>query len=309
MKNVAIIGSNGFIGSHLVNNLSKDKTVNLFLFGRSDLSVFGNRFPYSKLELQDTEKISKQFSNIDIVYYLASATIPFTSWESPGIELKENLLPFINFTEAISKIGVKKIVFVSSAGTIYGPSLNKLNENSDKQPFSPYGIIKLTIEHFLNYFKAKYGINYDIYRVSNVYGEGQNTGHGLGIINTFIEQIIQKQKIEIFGNGDNIRNYVYVKDVVEILSHSLKLDSSVSNIFNIASNDAVNINALVSILKKIIPIEFEIIYKEKRQSDNSTIDVDNEKILTEMPNMVFTDLEIGIEKTYQFLKQSVIEKS
>lgn len=309
MINVAIIGSNGFIGSHLVNNLSKDKTVNLILFGRSNVSLFDTQFPYSKLELHDVEKLSKQFSSIDIVYYLASATIPATSWENPTIELQENLLPFINFTEVISTLGVKKIVYISSAGTIYGPSLNKLNEESDKQPFSPYGIIKLTIEHFLNYFKAKYDINYDIYRVSNVYGEGQNTGHGLGIINTFIEQIISNQKIQIFGNGDNIRNYVYVKDVAEVLSHSLKLDTSVSNIYNIASNDTISINSLVSTLKKIIPIEFEINYKEKRKSDNSTIDVDNAKILSEIPNMVFTDLENGIIKTYQFLKHSIIVKS
>ena len=309
MINVAIIGSNGFIGSHLVNNLSKDKTVNLILFGRSNVSLFDTQFPYSKLELQDVNKLNTQFSKIDIVYYLASATIPATSWENPTIELQENLLPFINFTEVISTLGVKKIVYISSAGTIYGPSLNKLNEESDKQPFSPYGIIKLTIEHFLNYFKAKYDINYDIYRVSNVYGEGQNTGHGLGIINTFIEQIISNQKIQIFGNGDNIRNYVYVKDVAEVLSHSLKLDTSVSNIYNIASNDTISINSLVSTLKKIIPIEFEINYKEKRKSDNSTIDVDNAKILSEIPNMVFTDLENGIIKTYQFLKHSIIVKS
>ena len=303
MTNVAIIGSNGFIGSHLVNNLSKDKTVNLSLFGRSDISLFNTQFPYFKLELQDVGKLSKQFSTIDIVYYLASATIPSTSWESPTIELQENLLPFINFTEAIAKLGVKKIVFVSSAGTIYGPSLNKLSEESDKQPFSPYGIIKLTIEHFLNYFKAKYGINYDIYRVSNVYGEGQNTTNGLGIINTFIEQIILNQKIQIFGNGDNIRNYVYVKDVAEVLSYSLKLDPSVSNIYNIASNDTISINALVSALKKIIPIKFEVIYTDKRQSDNSTIDVDNAKILSEMPNFRFTTIERGISEVYNYISK------
>ena len=300
--NVAIIGSNGFIGSHLTQKLSTIPNIKLSLFGRGLTSSFENDHPYTQLDLTNQTQIDKQFADMDVVYYLASGTIPSSSWENPVTELEKNLLPFITFTDCICKLKVKKIIFVSSAGTVYGPSSGKLTEESDKMPFSPYGIIKLTIEHFLNYFKAKYNINFDIYRVSNVYGEGQNTSKGLGIINTFIENILTKHQIHIFGNGENTRNYVYVKDVAEILSHSLVSDINHSDIYNIASDDTISINELIRIIKDVVEEDFKVIYTEKRQSDNSTIDLDNKKIVKHMPALKFTSLRSGIEQTYSHLK-------
>lgn len=300
--NVAIIGSNGFIGSHLAERLAKIPTVNLFLFGRAKTSAFEYAKSYAKIDLLNQEQIKSQFFDIDIVYYLVSATIPATSWEKPSIELEQNLLPFITFTECIAKLNVKKIIFVSSAGTIYGSSSQKVMEDSDKKPFSPYGIIKLTIEYFLNYFKTKYNINFDIYRISNVYGEGQDTSKGLGIVNTFIENILQHQQIKIFGNGDSTRNYVYVKDVAELLTYSVTSDVNESNIFNIASDDTESINDLLIVLKNVIVENFEVIYTDKRQSDNSIIDLDNTKILKLMPKFKYTGIEDGIKQTYYHIK-------
>lgn len=302
--NVAVIGSNGFIGSHLTKRLSQMPGVNLFLFGRSEQSLFKNLFPYTKLDLLNQKQIIDHFSDIDVVYYLASASIPSTSWDNPSVELENNLTPFISFTECIAKLNVKKIIFVSSAGTIYGPSVEKLTEESDKQPFSPYGIIKLTIEHFLNYFKVKHYLQFDIYRVSNVYGEGQDTGKGLGIINTFIENILTTHQIHIFGDGENIRNYIHVKDTVELLSHSLVSDLSKSEIYNASSNDTISINNLVKIIKQIVEEKFEVLYENKRKSDNPTIDLDNSKILNCMPDLKFMTLEEGIKQTYQHIKEN-----
>lgn len=306
--NVAIIGSNGFIGSHLTNKLSQIPDIKLFLFGRGETSIFESQYPYIQLDLLNKQQINLHFSNIDIVYYLASATIPATSWENPSIELEKNLLPFINFSECVCKLKVKKIIFLSSAGTIYGSCTEKVTEDTDKKPFSPYGIIKLTMEHFLNYFKTKYNVNFDIYRVSNVYGDGQNTSKGLGIINTFIENIINKQQIQIFGNGENTRNYVYVKDVAELLSYSLNPNGNVSEIYNIASNDTISINELVHLLKDVAPENFKVLNEDKRLSDNSTIDIDNTKILNANPHFKFTKIKDGISQTYNYIKNQHIIK-
>lgn len=303
IMNVAIIGSNGFIGSHLTNKLSLNSNLNLYLFGKKEQSVFSSSYPYFQIDLLNKDLITTQFSNIDLIYYLASETIPATSWENPIIEIEKNLKPFIHFTECIAQLNVKKIVFVSSAGTIYGASSEKVIESSDKQPFSPYGIIKLTIEHFLNYFKAKYDLNFDIYRISNVYGEGQNTAKGLGIINTFIENIIKYNQIQIFGDGNNTRNYIYVKDVAELLSYSSYSNIKTSNIFNLSSNDTISINDLTTILKDVISNDFEVIYKEKRQSDNSTIILDNTKLLNLIPNFHYTSIKDGISQTYNHIKK------
>ena len=301
MINVAIIGSNGFIGRHLTQRLLKERDTSLFLFGRSDEGYSEAGTSYKKIDFFDKESLTRDFKNIDLVYYLVSETIPATSWIDPNIEIQKNLNPFINFLEVISKLKVKKIAFVSSAGTVYGATSGKVQEDSDKKPFSPYGIIKLAMENFLNYYKAKYNMEYDIYRVSNVYGEGQNTGKGLGLINTFLEKILLENKVEIFGDGASTRNYIYVKDVAELLTHSLRSLQS-SDIYNISSNSTLSINEVVAIMKKMVDENFDVIYKESRQSDNSYIDLINTKILTNFNKFNFTAIEEGIEKTYHSLK-------
>ena len=188
--NVAVIGANGFIGKHLVAKLSSLTDVNVFAFDISDTSAFDENISYKKNDLSDVKKIASDFADIDLVYFLASATIPVSSWENPLIEIEKNLIPFINFANTVATLKVKKIAFLSSAGTVYGATKQKVSETSDKNPFSPYGITKLTMENFLLYFKTRYALNFDVYRVSNVYGEGQNTSKGLGLINTLLEKII-----------------------------------------------------------------------------------------------------------------------
>ncbi len=305
--NVAIIGANGFIGRHLTEALMQKKGVQLSLFGRSEKSSLATALPYTQFDLLNGAQIKSLFSEIDVVYYLASESIPATSWEDPLLEIEKNLKPFIFFSETISKLKVKKIVFVSSAGTVYGPAEEKVKEDSATKPFSPYGIIKLTMENFLSYFEKKYDLHFDIYRVSNVYGDGQDISKGLGIINTFLEKIITEKRITIFGTGESVRNYVYVKDVAELMSLSLTSDLSVSNVYNLASNDTLSINGLVKLMQKTVNEQFEVIYKETRQSDNPTIDLDNTKLLSAYSNFKLTNIGEGIAKTYSYIKKNTIK--
>jgi UDP-glucose 4-epimerase len=301
MTHVAILGANGFIGKHLTKVLMQQPHLKISLFGRSASNDFKDKLPYHQLDLNDGSQLEKYFKETEIVYYLASDSIPSSSWNDPKFEVERNLLPFINFLDNGAKHKLKKVVFVSSAGTIYGPSKEKLTEESDKKPFSPYGITKLAMENYLNYFEARYGIKHDIFRVSNVYGIGQDTSKGLGIINTFLEKIISEHAVTIFGNGENIRNYICVTDVAKLLSLSANSNTN-SNIFNLASDDNISINQLVSIIKTIVNEEFKINYKETRQSDNPAISLDNAKLKTVYKEFKFIDLSQGIAQTYKHIK-------
>jgi UDP-glucose 4-epimerase len=306
MSNIAIIGSNGFIGRHLTERLSKEANLKLFLFGRGESSVSAENLPYKKIDFSDNQRLAADFKDIDIVYYLASETIPATSWDTPMIEIERNLIPFINFLEVISKLNVKKIAFVSSAGTVYGPTSGKVPEDFNKAPFSPYGITKLAMENFLNYYRSKYNLQFDIYRVSNVYGEGQNTGKGLGLINTFLEKIVKDNTVKVFGDGSITRNYIYVKDVAELLTLTVRTETT-SDIYNISSNATLSINEVIAVMKEVLPEKFTVLYEGARQSDNSYIDLDNSKILKRFDRFRFTEIKEGIERTYAAVKSSLVK--
>ncbi len=146
-------------------------------------------------------------------------------------------------------------------------------------------------------------MQHDIFRVSNVYGLGQDTAKGLGVINTFLEKIISENKVSVYGTGESIRNYIYAEDVAKLLSLSAHADHRVSNTFNLASNDNLSINELVSIIKKIVKEDFEVNYMETRQSDNPMIYLDNSKLRATYPAFKFSSIEKGILQTYSFLKE------
>ena len=302
--NIAVIGANGFIGKHLSEILSKDSRNNLFLFGRSAISNNTNlNAVYDCVDLKDKDGLVEKFKNIDIVYYLASVSIPATTWNNPMEEIHKNLIPYLEFLEGLKETKCRKIVFVSSAGTIYGTTVGKVNENSNKLPFSPYGIIKLSMEHFLNYYQTKYDFYFDIYRVSNVYGIGQDVSKGLGVINIFLDNIYREGKVKVFGDGTNTRNYIYVEDVVKLMARSIN-SLNKSSIYNLSSNDTLSINQLIDIMKEILEQKFEVIYEEGRKSDNSFIDLDNSLIREENPLFEFTNIEEGILATYYSISKS-----
>ncbi len=300
-KNVAIIGANGFIGTHLAKKSLAVPGINVHLFGKNEHSVLGKDVSYRQIDIENKAQLRAYLSNIDIVYYLASGSIPYSTWQNPQIEVEMNLIPFLGFMETVAELQIKKVVFTSSAGTIYGTTTQKANEDYPKNPFSPHGIVKLTMEYFLNYFKIRNGISFDVYRISNCYGPGQNTSKGLGLINTFLERIIQGREINIFGNGETIRNYIFAEDLAQMMLHSLY--DVTEGIYNASSNDHLSINEIIGIIRGVIKKEFDVVYNPGRQSDNPAIYLDNSRIMNENPDFRFTDIDKGIDTTYQHLLQ------
>lgn len=294
--NVAVIGSNGFIAKHLIQQLAANHALQLRLFGRSHTNI-NPGLPYKKIDFNNEEALLQDFEGIDLVYYLVSESIPSSTWDNPMMEIEQNLKPFITFLSVAAKLHIKKVAFVSSAGTVYGTTSGKVSEDSSKNPFSPYGIIKLTMENFLNYFETKYNLHYDIYRVSNVYGQGQDTSKGLGIINTFLESIIKKGEVNVFGDGESTRNYIYVKDVAHLLSLSVAKPDT-SGIYNVSSDSTLSINALIRVMQAEVPIPFKINYINARKSDNAYIDLDNSRILQHFKGFRFKTIHEGISETY-----------
>ena len=299
MLSVGIIGASGFIGQSLTKRLHLNPSLKISAFSRTNIK--GSSVSWQILDVRNFDQHFTLFNGLDVIYYLASDSIPFSSWDNPKADITSNLLPFLNFLEKAVEAGVKKVVFISSGGTVYGPSEDKISENAPKVPYSPYGINKLSMEYYLMYYHQRFGIAYDIFRVSNVYGPGQDITKGLGVINTFLHDILKKGKITIYGDGKIIRNYIYIDDVAELLSISVN-NIGESRIFNLSSDADLNLNEIISNIKNTVSEKFHEVYVPGRKSDNPCIRLENSKILSVVPGFKFKGIREGIEQTYKSMK-------
>lgn len=302
---IAIVGSNGFIASNFSKRLRELPNVELLLCGSSPHNISGFQDIYKVIDLFDEQVILSYFKDIDIIYYFKSATIPSSSWENPLIEIQNNLIPFLTFLNTISKLNIKKLVFISSGGAIYGETSNSISEDFDKEPISPYGITKLTIEHYLNYYYKKYNLHYDILRVSNVYGYWPFSLRKFGLINTYLNEIEDNSTISVFGDGGIIRDYIYITDLVNILLRLLdNIDVEKNRVLNVSSGDCFTINEIIKAIQCVVQIRFNVEYTNSRSSDVRSIRLNNQKLLELIGPLDFTPIKIGIAETYKYIKHA-----
>jgi len=305
--NVLILGANGFIGQNLVNQINnRPEKYNLTLVSRSQFNL---KLPSGTKRIigdyKDRKILKLALKNQDIVYHLISETLPFNSWDLPMTEVDKNLIPFLCFLEICSQEKISKIVYLSSGGAVYGQSLGRLKETDAPFPYVPYGIIKLTMEHFLRYANNKFGIDYYILRVSNVFGPGQTISKGLGFINTVLEAAQHNTPVQIYGDGENKRDYIYIHDLTSIIQPNNILKSPPNNIVNIASGMVFSQNEIISIIQESIDKKLKINYMPKRKSDIRQIELDNSKIFTFMPEFQFTDFNQALKNTFLSLQLQV----
>lgn len=295
---IAILGANGFIGRYLSDRISNTGN-ELVLFSRKfgpELEVLNQKENVSIVEgdFLDTEMLSEAVIGCDVVYHLISSSIPLTSWEQPLHELEQNIIPTIKFLGICSKESVKKIVFISSAGTVYGEFDGVADENTRLRPFSPYGISKVSIEFYLEYFRKKAGINYDIFRLSNLFGPGLDKKE-FGVINTWLRNIKEASPIKIIGDGQAEKDFIYIDDAVEILADSLNGNLEESRIFNVCSGQSISLLSLTKVLFEICKKEVPIIFENAPKSDNQHVRLSNKKLLREKGIKNFTLLEEGVK--------------
>ena len=313
VKNILVLGGGGFLGFNFLEEIistDTSKKYNITVFAKSHselldkLAATNSNVKIVRGNYRNINEISEASKNQDIVYHFISETYPHNSWNNPGIEIETTFIPTLRLLETLVKCKVKKIVFLSSAGTVYGFNSNKLNEETITNPFSPHGIFKLTIENFLNYYHHLYNLNYDIYRIANAYGPNQDINKGLGFINTTINNIIKSKEAVIYCDGSIVRDYIYVKDIARLLALSLTKSISDSSLYIVSSGKEYSLNQLVQKIREIIPIEFKLKYIENRASDNKVVSLDNNKIMKLFPGFAFQSLEEGIKATYDFIKAS-----
>lgn len=270
---VLIFGGSGFLGKNLCEKLllmHYDVTV----FGRKDseqMILLRDKLPQLSFIWGDFSMV-KNFSDIvkdfDFVFHLISATGPSNS--NPKIDLTKVIQPTILLLEACVKNKIKKFVFYSSGGTVYGiPKIIPICENHPTSPISAYGIHKIVLEKYIEYYFHMYGLNYSILRIANPYGIGQHAFSSQGLIANVMAKALLHTPIEIWGDGSAVRDYLYVDDVSNAALKTLNY-SGEFHVFNIGSGIGFSVNEIVDIIEEIIKQPIQRIYKQARKQDVPT---------------------------------------
>ena len=228
MSKVLVTGGAGFIGSTLVDRLV---SLGHDLVVLDDLSSGRQDYVNSAAKLYPIDICSSEVAKIfadeqfDFVYHLAAQIDVRKSVSDPEFDNKINVLGGLNILENCRNYKVKKIIMASTGGAIYGEAEEiPTTENSPTYPVSPYGIHKLTLEKYLNYYYQVYGVNYTVLRFANVYGPRQFKGGEAGVIAIFIDNAVKNLTSQQFGDGLQTRDFVYVDDVVSALAAALEID-------------------------------------------------------------------------------------
>lgn len=295
-KTILVTGGSGFIGSNLVDELiSQDFKV--IVIDKESPKFKNKEAKYYIMNLAN-EKIAKVFeeNKIDIVVHLAAQTSVNISVKDPKQDSTDNILATLNLLECCKKHKVSKIVASSSAAVYGEPVSLPISEEHPLVPMSPYALSKCTME---SYIKLS-GLDYIIYRFSNVYGPRQANSSESGVISIFTNNMINNRATTIYGDGEQYRDFIYVKDIVNCIIKSLDFKFK-NEIVNLSTNTKITINELCNILKGLTNCTLQPIYLEKREGDIKESILDNTK-MKKFGLSADTELNDGLKQTIDFYK-------
>jgi UDP-glucose 4-epimerase len=300
-----IYGGGGFIGSHLCENLlNREYDVTIFdklNFSPKNLSNVIDRIKIIEGDFNNEVDIEKSLKEIDFVFHLVSSTLPTNSNENPVYDAETNLLSSLRLFNECRTTKIKKVVFLSSGGTVYGiPEEIPVSETHSINPIVSYGIIKRTIEKYLYMYYKLYGLDYYIFRLSNPYGERQNPFAAQGAIAVFLYKIMNNEPIEIWGDGSITRDYIYIKDAVDLIAKSISIKTD-EKIFNVSTSKGYSLNEVVDIISKVSGIAANVNYTTGRGIDVPVSILDNALAKRTFDWSPDTDIEDGIRRTFEFI--------
>ncbi|MBQ6657004.1 MAG: NAD-dependent epimerase/dehydratase family protein [Ottowia sp.] len=251
-----VLGGRGFIGSHLVSALLT-RGFRVRCFDRPHVESVGDSFlsnPDFELcegDFTSESDVAEALRECEFCYHLVSTTLPKSSNSDPIFDVESNVVGSLRLLNHAKKNGLKKVVFVSSGGTVYGaPTEIPIPETHPTNPICSYGITKLMIEKYLSLFQELHGLDYTVLRLANPFGDGQRTLATQGAIAVFMGRVLRGEPIEIWGDGSIVRDYIYISDVVNALLLSL-FPSNNQHVFNIGSGRGHSLNEVISAIEAV----------------------------------------------------------
>jgi len=301
MTRCVILGGNGFIGSHLAEGLVKaeyDVTIfDNFKRGTKNLDAIIDKINIIKGDFWNEDDVCDALNEVDFLFHYISTTTPATATKNPIYDIESNIIGSVKLFQNAVMNNVKKIIFSSSGGTIYGDTTGvPMKETDPLNPINPYAISKLTIEKYLHYFNQIHGMDYTILRYSNPYGERQNPSGKQGVIPIFLNKIKHHEQPVIYGDGSMVRDYIYIKDAIDATLAIFEKKTN-EKVFNVGSGDGTSLNDLIEIMSDISNEKIVPTYMENHGVYIHKIMLDISKIKKETGWNPKINMQEGIERT------------
>ena len=307
LKNVLILGGYGFLGTNIMQYVDE------YLHGQYCFIVFDKSPKHNggvefkcidktyAGDFSDRELLESIFqeNHINLVIHSLSTTVPVDS-ANARYDVETNLLPTLDVLALMVKYGVKDIVYISSGGAVYGTRDNKPHLESDAvYPVSSYGVVKVATEKYMMQYAQLYGLRPLIVRLSNPYGP-YHYSMKQGVVNIAMMKAIKCEPLQIWGEGNDKKDYIYVEDFVDILFRLL--NKGVSNqVINIGSGTLLSVNEIAETVRSLVP-GFKGEHADAKQFDASHFELDTNKLHDLIGDYQFTPFIEGLQKTYFWTK-------
>lgn len=281
-KGVLLLGGRGFIGSALATRLQQEQ-IPIFILGRSNM-----------------DQLEQLLPDCDTVIHLASSTTPGSSAAQPDLELS-NIDLTLKLLKLLQSHPQVHLIFFSSGGTVYGnPRHLPVPEDCQLSPLSYHGAGKVAQEAYCGAARAKRSIS--ILRPSNVYGPGQSIRQGFGLVRTMLEHARQGTTLEIWGDGHNVRDYIYIDDVVDATLRLIERPHD-SEIYNLGSGVGYSINDVKSLVEEVCGKPIKTKYLPARGMDVRSVVLDSRRIAASLEWAPSIDLKTGVVRTWKWMCQ------
>jgi len=309
--NITIFGGGGFIGSTVADRLLLDGHA-LRIFERPRVEPY-RRFAASEHvewvtgDLMSVHDVAAAVDGADVVLHLVSTTLPKSSNDDPVYDVQTNLVATLQLLGAMVAKQVRKIVFISSGGTVYGnPVRLPIDESHPTDPRVSYGITKLAIEKYLLMYRHLHGIQPVILRVANPYGERQRVETAQGAVAVFLRKALLGETVEIWGDGSVTRDYVYIGDVAEAFACAVDY-AGAKSVFNVCSGTGTSLEQLLAVIERALDRKVERRYLPGRPFDVPVSVLANDLARQELDWQPHVALEEGIRRTADWMRGSLAQ--
>src|SRR3989304_8852678 len=290
-----IFGSEGFVGQNLIQGLSEKHEI----YTADQVEKHSNQ-NYTQCDITNLDSVENTINDVDVVIHLAAHSL-ISSLDGSITNGRVNIIGLLNLLEVCRKKSVPKVIFTSASSLIGEPLHYQVKEDHPAKPKTAYGITKLTSEHYLRLYHELYNINYIVFRFFNIYGPYQKNG----LIPSIYSRIKKGDPITIFGKGDQIRDYVYIEDVIPFFEKTSSNNIADNNVYNMGTGKGTSILEIVKMFSKIMNKEPKFDYQPQRPGEIGNFVADTTLLKSTFHDIPNTTPMDGLGQTIKWLEQNV----